>query len=155
MYDKIHYKKKKKESACSAGDAGLIPGLGRFLGEGYGNTLQYSCLENPMDRGSQWLQFIGSNRVRPDWATNTHTHTHTHTHRGLEDTLNLDTLNLIQSNSVKSKYLLWGNSISWAKHFDPSPSLLPVPHSGFTQDNETGHQGFWPWPEGHRRMTLG
>ena len=41
-----------KESACSAGDPGLIPGLGRSLGEGNGSLLQYSCLENPMDRGA-------------------------------------------------------------------------------------------------------
>ena len=44
-----------KESACNAGttgDAGLIPGSGRSLGGGYGNPLQYSCLENPMDRGA-------------------------------------------------------------------------------------------------------
>ena len=39
-----------KESACSAGDPGSIPGLGRSPGEGNGNPLQYSCLENPMDR---------------------------------------------------------------------------------------------------------
>ena len=39
-----------KESACNAGDWGLIPGLGRSPGEGSGNPLQYSCLENPMDR---------------------------------------------------------------------------------------------------------
>ena len=39
-----------KVSACSAGDLGSIPGLGRFPGEGNGNPLQYSCLENPMDR---------------------------------------------------------------------------------------------------------
>ena len=38
-----------KASACSAGDPGLIPGLGRFPGEGSGNPLQYSCLENSMD----------------------------------------------------------------------------------------------------------
>ena len=36
-------------SACSAGDPGLIPGLGRFPGEGNGNPLPYSCLENTMD----------------------------------------------------------------------------------------------------------
>ena len=42
-----------KESACSAGDVGLILGLGRFPGGGHGNPLQYSCLENPMDRGAQ------------------------------------------------------------------------------------------------------
>ena len=41
-----------KESACNAGDLGSIPGSGRFPGEGNGNPLQYSCLENPMDRGA-------------------------------------------------------------------------------------------------------
>ena len=43
-----------KESACNAGDLGLIPGLGRSPGEGNGNPLQYSCLESPMDRGAWW-----------------------------------------------------------------------------------------------------
>ena len=41
-----------KESACQAGNAGSIPGSERSLGEGNGNPLQYSCLENPMDRGA-------------------------------------------------------------------------------------------------------
>ena len=41
-----------KEFACSAGYLGLIPGLGRFPGEGNGNPLQYFCLENPIDRRS-------------------------------------------------------------------------------------------------------
>ena len=41
-----------KESACSAGDMGLIPGLGRSPREGNGNPLQYPCLENPMDGGT-------------------------------------------------------------------------------------------------------
>ena len=44
-----------KNPPTNAGDtreAGLIPGLGRFPGEGNGNTLQYSCLENPVDRGA-------------------------------------------------------------------------------------------------------
>ena len=39
-----------KASACNAGDLGSIPGLGRSPGEGKGNPLRYSCLENPMDR---------------------------------------------------------------------------------------------------------
>ena len=39
---------------ASAGDMGLIPGLGKSPGEGNGNPLQYSCLENPMDRGAWW-----------------------------------------------------------------------------------------------------
>ena len=41
-----------KESACDAGDPGSIPGLGRSPGEGNGNLLQYSCLENSMDGGA-------------------------------------------------------------------------------------------------------
>ena len=42
-----------KESACNAGDPGLIPGLRRSPGEGNGNPLQYSCLENSKDRGAR------------------------------------------------------------------------------------------------------
>ena len=41
-----------KESSCNAGDLGWIPGLGRSPGEGNGNTLQYSCLGNRMDKGA-------------------------------------------------------------------------------------------------------
>ena len=40
-----------KEFTCQAGDTGSIPRSGRFPGEGNGNPFQYSCLENPMDRG--------------------------------------------------------------------------------------------------------
>ena len=43
-----------KESACNAGDLGLIPGLERSPGEGKGYLFQYSGLENPMDRGAWW-----------------------------------------------------------------------------------------------------
>ena len=61
-----------KESACSVGDGGSIPGLGRDPGEGNGHLLQYCCLENPRDRGACRLQSMRSQRVRHDWATNTH-----------------------------------------------------------------------------------
>ena len=43
-----------EESDCGSGDLGLIPGSGRYPGEGNGNPLQYSCLENFMDRGTLW-----------------------------------------------------------------------------------------------------
>ena len=46
-----------KESACSAGNLGLIPGSRRFPREGNGYLLQYSCLENPMDREA-WLAIV-------------------------------------------------------------------------------------------------
>ena len=58
-----------KESACSAGDLGSIPGSGRSPGEGNGNLLQYSCLENPMDRGVWQATAHGVARVAHDLAT--------------------------------------------------------------------------------------
>ena len=48
-----------KEFACNVGDTGLIPGLGRFPGEGNGNPLQCSCLENPRDKGAWWAAVYG------------------------------------------------------------------------------------------------
>ena len=54
-----------KASACNAEDLGLIPGSGRFPGEGNGNPLQCSCLENPIDREGR-LQSMGSQRVGHD-----------------------------------------------------------------------------------------
>ena len=66
---------------------GSIPGLGRSPGEGHGNPLQYSCLENPVDQGAWWTTV---HRAAKSWAqlnqlsvhTRAHTHTHTHTHTG-------------------------------------------------------------------------
>ena len=52
-----------KESASKAGDPGSIRGLGRTPGEGNGNPIQYSCLENPMDRGAWWATVHGARRV--------------------------------------------------------------------------------------------
>ena len=48
-----------KASACSVGEPGSIPGLGKSPGEGNGNPLQYSRLGNPMDRGSWWATVHG------------------------------------------------------------------------------------------------
>ena len=58
-----------RESACSAGDLGLIPGSGRVFGEGNGNPLQYSCLENPMNRGAWQATVHWVTRVRHNLAT--------------------------------------------------------------------------------------
>ena len=58
-----------KESAFSVGDLGLIPGLGRSLGEGNGNPLQYSCLENPMDGGAWRATVHGVAKSRTRRAT--------------------------------------------------------------------------------------
>ena len=58
-----------KQSACSAGDPGSILRLGRSPGEGNGNPLQYSCLENPMDRGAWQAAVHGVTRVGHDLVT--------------------------------------------------------------------------------------
>ena len=62
-----------KESACNVGDPGSIAGSGRSPGGGNGNPLQYSCLENPTDRGAWWA-------TRHGVATWTRLSAHTHTH---------------------------------------------------------------------------
>ena len=69
---KIWYKSPRREfpqwlsskDSASAGNASSIPGLGRFPGGGHGNPLQYSCLENPMERGAQWATV---HRVSKSW----------------------------------------------------------------------------------------
>ena len=58
-----------KNLTANGGDADLILGLGKSPGEGNGNLFQYSCLENPMNRGA-WQAIVHGD---------THTHTHTHT----------------------------------------------------------------------------
>ena len=55
----------RKESACNAGVLDLIPGLGRSTGEGNSYPLQYSCLENSMDRGAWWATVHG---VTKSWT---------------------------------------------------------------------------------------
>ena len=55
-----------KNLPVNAGDTGLIPGSGISSGEGDGNPLQYSCLENPMDRGAWWtrVHVVAKNRIQ-------------------------------------------------------------------------------------------
>ena len=62
-----------KNPPVNAGEVGSISGLGRFCGEGNGNPLQYSCLENPMDRGAWHTTFL---RVTKLSNTNNHAHAH-------------------------------------------------------------------------------
>ena len=93
----------------NTGDRGLIPGSGRSLEEGNGYPLEYSCLENPTDRGAWWAKSMVSHRVGHDWATNTFTFTFT-----LE--------------KIKQRKTVPGTCPrvpSWAA--DPSATLTPAP----------------------------
>ena len=69
------------KSTGNAGDPGSIPRLGRSPGVYNGNPLQYSCLENPMDRGAWWAIVHGVAKGSDTTErARAHTHTHTHTH---------------------------------------------------------------------------
>ena len=61
-----------KVSAWNAGDPGSIPGSGRSPGEGNGNPLQYSCLENPMEGGAWWATVHGVAKSRTRLSDFTH-----------------------------------------------------------------------------------
>ena len=86
-----------KESACNAEDLSFIPGLGRSPEEGNGYPLQYSCLENSMDRGPQSAIVHGVSKSQTQLS---HTHTHTHTQLAYKD------IYLIINLGKKSEYLL-------------------------------------------------
>ena len=66
-----HYRgSESKESTCSVGDLGLIPGFGSFPWGGHGSPLQSSCLENPMDRGAWWAAVPGVRKSEmTEWLT--------------------------------------------------------------------------------------
>ena len=64
-----------KESACNAGDVGLIPGSGRSPGVGNGYACQYSCLEHSMDRGAWWATVHGVAKSQTP-LSNSHFHFH-------------------------------------------------------------------------------
>ena len=66
------------EMVKNVGSLGLIPRLGRSPGGGRGNPLQYSCWENPMDRGNCGPQSMGHKDSDMTERLSTHTHTHTH-----------------------------------------------------------------------------
>ena len=82
-----------------AKDTGSSPGSGRSPEEGNGNPLQYSCLENPMDRGAWWATVHG---VAMSQDITEHTHTHTHTHP-----LSLTDLGIRMYTSVENLYFVY------------------------------------------------
>ena len=69
IYTHTYMTSQYKESACNMGDLSLIPASTRSAGEGNSNPLQYSCLENPMNRGAWWAIANGVTRVGNDLVT--------------------------------------------------------------------------------------
>ena len=109
---------KPSESACSAGDLGSIPGLGRSPGKGNGNPVKYSCLENSMDRGPGRLQSIGSQRVIPNCVTNFHFHFQH----------NWNNLVVQMAKDLPAMWETWARSLGWEdpleKGMATHPSIL-------------------------------
>ena len=102
-----------KVSVCSAGDQGLIPGLGRSPGEGNGNPLQYSCLENPMDGGAWWAAVHGVAKSRTrlnDFSFTFHFHA------------------LEKAMATHSSVLAWRIPETWGPGGLPSMELCRVGH---------------------------
>ena len=120
-----------KESSCSAGAAGKvasIPESGRSPGGGHGNPFQYSCLENPMDRGAWQLTEMGSHGVEHDWSNLACRHTCRY---------------LVFPVGISSKepdyqcrrckrcgFHPWIGKIPWRRAWQPMPMFLPGESQG-------------------------
>ena len=104
-----------KASACNVGDPASIPGSGRSHGEGNGNPLQYSCLENSMDGGAWWATVHGVAQSRT-WLS--------------DFTLNLNTwdfecFNCFRFKHISSFYLLFSHSVMFDFFIVPRDCSLP------------------------------
>ena len=117
-----------KESACNAGDArdsGLIPGWGRSPGGGHGNPLQYSCLENPMDRGA-WQSRLLTVQAYSPWGRKESDTTEVTEHAHF----------LFLPDSVGRLYI--SRNLSLIADCYPQP---PLPHCGPTPESWWGPHG--------------
>ena len=110
-----------KESACNVGDLGLIPGSGRCPGKGNGSLPQYSCLENPTDRGARWDCSPRGRRVRHDCTTK-HTcspwDAHLSSSSNFEEPLNWS-LSTSDDQPLRASSRLWASSSSFAELLKP------------------------------------
>ena len=105
-----------KASACNAGDPGSIPGLGRSPGEGNGNPLQYSCLENPMDRGAWRATVHGVAKNRTRLSDFTHTHVYMYVCMYITDSLFyiVETNTTLESNYMPIKFFFKSGAFCFA-----------------------------------------
>ena len=119
-----------KASAYNAGDLGSIPESGRSPGEGNGNPLQYSCLENPMDGGT-WLGYspwghkeldtteqLHSLTLSLSLSLYTHTHTHTHTHQASR------VAQMVKN--LPAMWETWVQSLGWEDPLEKGMTTHPV-----------------------------
>ena len=128
-----------KESTCNAGDTGdvgSVPGLGRSPGGGNGNPLQYSCLENPMDRGAWWATVHESQSVRHNWE--------------LTLTVKIETSRIknLPANAGDTRdagFNPWVGKIPWRMAWQPI--LVPLPGESHGQRSLVSYG-----PQGHKEL---
>ena len=129
-----------KESACSAGGLGSIPGLGGSPGEGNGYPLQCSWLGNPIDWRAWWdIYSTWGHRVGHHWVTNhfTFTFTHTQIYMGFSGDSGLP--------NRRCGFDTWVRKIPWKRKWQPIPVFLPLKYHG----GQRGLVGYSLW--GHRK----
>ena len=112
-----------KESACNAGDSGSIPGLGRSPGEGNSYPLQYSGMENSMDRGAWWA-IVHKTTKSQTWLKDFHFHFKQYlgfldSSAGKESACNVGDPGSIPG------FNLWVRKIPWRREWQPTPIFFP------------------------------
>ena len=114
-----------KESTCNAGDPGdldAIPGSGRYLGGGHGNSFQCSCLENLMDRRAWWAIV---HRVAESDMTEATEHTHMRAHGNQWGFFPGSEWKRIFQQCRRSGFNPWGRMIPWRREWQPILISLP------------------------------
>ena len=127
-----------KASARSAGDLGSIPGLGRSPGEGNGNPLQYSCLENPMDGGAWWATVHGVAKSLTRLSDSTFTFTTVV--QGFPGGSVVKNPPAVHETCRRCRFDPWVEKIPWRRKWQVVPVLLPGhPHG------QRSLAGYSPW----------
>ena len=118
-----------KASACNAGDPGSIPGFGRSPGEGNGNPLQYSCLENSMDGGAWWATAHGAAKSWI-WLSNFTFPfgRQTASEKNLHREVSLNRNSTLNHHVFESTTFFWQHSCG--SFFPQKGDLFVVPHGG-------------------------
>ena len=143
-------------NAGDTGDEGLNPGLGRYPRGRNGNPLQYSCLENSVDRGAWWATVHGITKCQT-WLS-THTHTHTHTSIWAAITNMIEWVTYKQHKFISNSSRVWAvqhqytsvhvMSISWFT----DNCLIPVSSHG--EWEREGRSALISWPNNHLKPLL-
>ena len=100
MYRDFPHGSVVKNPPANAGDVGSIPGSGRSPGGGHGSPLQYSCQDNPTDRGAWWAAVHGIVKSWTQLSVRACVHTHTYTHTSISHIFFIHTLAIVNNTAM-------------------------------------------------------